>query len=686
MPKERVQAQVLLLVATRLQEARSSAPSANKTTDMTGRARAQARSESCGAWPCMDELPAHSGSDSGTTSSGSEAERVNGSVSSRSRGSVSSASSTSSTRGGPLGKEGLQAVLQLISLPQSGREQLRAMGFLLKVCRDPSNTRMVGQLGAIELLVGLLRQALDVATTSGPDALRHPVVCLALETLALLTAETGPHKDALRRAGGVPALVAMLDAPLHLHYRAVLAVRIFTEREIDRQAVLLCGGLPKLVALMGEHSKAETRQVAQSMMEVLENATAAVGNLAAGSQALKNGLRSAGAIAPLVRLLDGDEILAELSAVALRNLSMRNQLNRQVILDAGGLEPLLRLLSKGQHRLASYWECVTVSADGAQEEAICWFDISYGQLSVVPKSAESSKPGWIPALFTPRGSQRRPDPASADVYSLLNKFRMSEPCGSTLEIKFHRQRGGVATPGVTPIQSGNTSSPDKPQLAKILIRPCPATELKGAILKMMTRVHLEREFRRGGSTDTPPSAGARTGAQTDRHAPSSATPLSASQSVDSLADGGALTARTSLSRQRSSPLSASVPDWKTLKAALFQAATPRSRSGGSGRAGLPPKSPAPGSTPRGLPTPAAHTVSAAGATPGDGRPPMPALNLSAVKDARHGASQPSRTSPLAPSNRHCEPSPSSAGRRPTAEAAKENLSPIEGPQPLEVAY
>lgn len=129
-----------------------------------------------------------------------------------------------------------------------------------QVCRDPSNTRMVGQLGAIELLVGLLRQALDVATTSGPDALRHPVVCLALETLALLTAETGPHKDALRRAGGVPALVAMLDAPLHLHYRAVLAVRIFTEREIDRQAVLLCGGLPKLVALMGEHSKAETRQ------------------------------------------------------------------------------------------------------------------------------------------------------------------------------------------------------------------------------------------------------------------------------------------------------------------------------------------------------------------------------------------------------------------------------------------
>lgn len=78
---------------------------------------------------------------------------------------------------------------------------------------------------------------------------------------------------------------------------------------------------------------------------------------------------------------------------------------------------------------------------------------------MVPKSAESSKPGWIPALFTPRGSQRRPDPASADVYSLLNKFRMSEPCGSTLEIKFHRQRGGVATPGVTPIQSGNTSSP-----------------------------------------------------------------------------------------------------------------------------------------------------------------------------------------------------------------------------------
>jgi hypothetical protein len=49
----------------------------------------------------------------------------------------------------------------------------------------------------------------------------------------------------------------------------------------------------------------------------------------------------------------------------------------QAILDEGGLEPLLRLLSKGQHRLATYFDCSIVWSDGAEEKATCWFDISY---------------------------------------------------------------------------------------------------------------------------------------------------------------------------------------------------------------------------------------------------------------------------------------------------------------------
>lgn len=110
----------------------------------------------------------------------------------------------------------------------------------------------MGQLGGVELLVGLLRQGLDAASACEPDMLHHPMLCLAMEMLALLAAESGVHRDTVRRAGGIPTLVAMLQAPLCLRYRAVLAVRVFTEREVDRQAILLCGGLPKLVALVNQ--------------------------------------------------------------------------------------------------------------------------------------------------------------------------------------------------------------------------------------------------------------------------------------------------------------------------------------------------------------------------------------------------------------------------------------------------
>lgn len=64
-----------------------------------------------------------------------------------------------------------------------------------------------------------------------------------------------------------------------------------------------------------------------------EYAAAALGNLAAGSQHLKNAIRQAGGIPPLVELLyqDPDQISAELAAVVLRNLSLQNPQNRSEI-------------------------------------------------------------------------------------------------------------------------------------------------------------------------------------------------------------------------------------------------------------------------------------------------------------------------------------------------------------------
>lgn len=77
------------------------------------------------------------------------------------------------------------------------------------------------------------------------------------------------------------------------------------------------------------------RQVTCTFAEwqITEYAAAALGNLAAGSQPIKDALRDAGAIPPLVKLLrdDPEQISAELAAVVLRNLSLQNPANRQEI-------------------------------------------------------------------------------------------------------------------------------------------------------------------------------------------------------------------------------------------------------------------------------------------------------------------------------------------------------------------
>lgn len=66
------------------------------------------------------------------------------------------------------------------------------------------------------------------------------------------------------------------------------------------------------------------------MLQVTEYTTAALGNLAAGSQQIKDIIRESNAIPPLITLLrdNPEEISAELAAVVLRNLSLRNEKNR----------------------------------------------------------------------------------------------------------------------------------------------------------------------------------------------------------------------------------------------------------------------------------------------------------------------------------------------------------------------
>lgn len=87
----------------------------------------------------------------------------------------------------------------------------------------------------------------------------------------------------MRRADAVIKLVMLLAAnpKSEAAHRALLALRILTDTEGDRTAVVKAGGLPHLVSLL--------RQGPYS--EYAEYAAALLGNMAAGGQAIKDAIR-----------------------------------------------------------------------------------------------------------------------------------------------------------------------------------------------------------------------------------------------------------------------------------------------------------------------------------------------------------------------------------------------------------
>ena len=87
----------------------------------------------------------------------------------------------------------------------------------------------------------------------------------------------------IREYGGIQSLVNLLAAGAEAEctHRALLALRILTDKETDRLAILKAGGIAHLVSLLA----------AGPDSEVTEYAAAALGNLAAGSQQIKDAIR-----------------------------------------------------------------------------------------------------------------------------------------------------------------------------------------------------------------------------------------------------------------------------------------------------------------------------------------------------------------------------------------------------------
>ena len=167
------------------------------------------------------------------------------------------------------------------------------------------------------------------------------------------------------------------------------------------------------------------------------------------------------------------------------------------------------------------------------------------------------------SLFTPR-APRGPAPASSPgssspgatthVYSMLSKFKMVEPHPGALEMRFESDAAstGGRRPyrGLAPLRShhhqgSSSSSPSGSSLTLscVVLQPCPADDVRSAVLKMMTRVHMEREFR---SSESPAPA-------------SSSRAAEAPSATAKAKDGGAATAAALVAEKEKEAAAAAPP-------------------------------------------------------------------------------------------------------------------------------
>ncbi|KAL3152213.1 hypothetical protein ABBQ32_001299 [Trebouxia sp. C0010 RCD-2024] len=359
----------------------------------------------------------------------------------------------------------------------SDEQQYQAALALRALAGDASNKHLIREAGGIERLLRLL--------DSGGNSM---LTVVGAETLSCLAADDPANRDMIRELGGIQSLVNLLAAgpEAECTHRALLALRILTDKETDRLAILKAGGIAHLVSLLA----------AGPDSEVTEYAAAALGNLAAGSQQIKDAIRQNGGIQPLVRLLrdDPDEISAELSAVVLRNLALQNAVNRAAIKDAGGLQPLLRLLSMGQEKLVYPLTCEVVYNDNVSGQAHkasagqCCFDPHRGHLCV------AMKPQGGPFACFGGNKHASPRDKTAERYSLLRKLTITEPSPNVLELNFTvADKEGAQR--IVEQQNLGSSKAKQRRLESLAISPCSATEIKGAIMRMLTKMHLEREFK-----------------------------------------------------------------------------------------------------------------------------------------------------------------------------------------------
>ena len=188
----------------------------------------------------------------------------------------------------------------------SDEQQYQAALALRALAGDASNKHLIREAGGIERLLRLLDSGVDsMLTVVGAETLSRlaaddpanrvqSLTAMAhtnlssLEVFRCMLTVVGAEisvnlQDMIRELGGIQSLVNLLAAgpEAECTHRALLALRILTDKETDRLAILKAGGIAHLVSLLA----------AGPDSEVTEYAAAALGNLAAGSQQIKDAIR-----------------------------------------------------------------------------------------------------------------------------------------------------------------------------------------------------------------------------------------------------------------------------------------------------------------------------------------------------------------------------------------------------------
>jgi hypothetical protein len=165
---------------------------------------------------------------------------------------------------------------------------------------------------------------------------------VAASTMLRLSRTSDTARDAIREAGAIPPLVALLHAGAEskaANYAADALCNLALDNPTNQDAIREAGAIPPLVALL--HAGAES--------EAVKNAACALRNLAYDNPTNRDAIREAGAIPLLVALLHAgaESEAAEGAACALGILADDNPTNRDAIREAGAIPPLVALLHAG---------------------------------------------------------------------------------------------------------------------------------------------------------------------------------------------------------------------------------------------------------------------------------------------------------------------------------------------------